>query len=88
MDGWIGKKHGLLHEYKKMNGWIEKNGWLNVHKKIRWMVGWVGGGYGWLDGYNFFKDGWLDGYKTWMAECIGKLDGWLDGNSKIDDYKT
>ena len=61
-----------------------KNGWLNGQKKIRWMVGWVGGGgYGWLDGYNFFKDGWLDGYKTWMAEWIGKLDGWLDGNSKM-----
>ena len=37
-----------------------KNGWLDGQKKIRWMVGSGGGGkYGWLDGYNFFKDGWI-----------------------------
>ena len=47
-----------------MDGWI----------KYRWMVEWIEGKNGWVDGKKVWigKNGWLEGQKE------KKMDGWLD----------
>ena len=57
-------------------------GWMDRRKKYGWLVG-SGIKYGWLDGYEFFKDRWLDGYKNMSSRMDRKI-GWLDGNTKME----
>ena len=57
MDGWIEKiMDGCMN---KKNEWMDRKKWMAGWTEENKMDGWVGEKYGWLDGYNFFKDGWI-----------------------------